>query len=141
MNKTVTIILIVLVVVVVGFVGFLALTVVNSKGCSQIVIDTNELHSGIDIPDVDFINCYFDAQKKIRVSIYKLKLNKFYMDAYIERFKEIDQAKSSRISILEITEQPTADELYQLSGTKWGNDWKYVVEPETGKLWVEIIYH
>lgn len=31
-------------------------------------------------------------------------------------------------------------ELYEVSGTKWNNKWKYVIEKETGKLWVEIIY-
>ena len=129
-----------IILIVGGLFTLLGLTIVNSKGCSQIVIDTNELHSGIDIPDVDFINCYFDEQKEIRVSVYKLKLNEFYLKAYTSKFKSIDPATFSRITQLEISEQPTTNKLYERSGTKWGDKWKYVVEPETGILWVEIIY-
>ena len=143
MNKKVAIILGTIILIVGGLFTFLGLTIINSKGCSQIVIDTNELHSGIDIPDVDFINCYFDAKRKIRVSIYKLKLNDFYLDMYVSNndFKLIHPTAYSRITQLEINEQPTIGELYKVSGIKWGNKWKYVVERETGKLWVEIIYN
>ena len=140
MNKKVAIILVTIILVVAALFTFLGLTVVNSKGCSQIVIDTNELHSGIDIPDVDFINCYFDERKQIRVSIYKLKFNEFYLKTYTSKFKLIDQTTFSGITQLEINEQPISDKLYEATGTKWGDKWKYVVEPETGRLWVEIIY-
>ena len=140
MNRKVAIILGAIILIVGGLFTFLGLTIVNSKGCSQIVIDTNELHSGIDIPDVDFINCYFDEGKKIRVSIYKLKFNEFYLRMYTSKFKLIDQTTFSGISQVEISEQPMSNKLYEASGTKWGNKWKYVAEPETGRLWVEIIY-
>lgn len=140
MNRKVAIILGIIILVVGVLFTFLGLTIVNSKGCSQIVIDTNEIHSGIDIPDVDFINCYFNEQKKTRVSIYKLKLNEFYLAAYTSKFKLVDQRTFSGVTQLEITEQPTTNEVYEITGTKWGDKWKYVVEPKTGLLWVEIIY-
>lgn len=143
MKKKLITILGVIILVVGGLFTFLGLTIVNSKGCSQIVIDTNELHSGIDVPDVDFINCYFDEQKKIRVSIYKLKLNEFYFENYIKTndFKLIAPITYSGITQLEIGEHPTTNKLYEASGIKWGNEWKYVIERETGILWVEIIYN
>jgi hypothetical protein len=140
MNRKIAILFGTIIFIVGGLFAFVGLTIVKSKGCSQIVIDTNELYSGIDIPDAVFINCYFDEQKKIRVSIYKLKLNEFHVDAYIDRFKLIDQANFSGITQLEIGELPKTSKLYEISGNKWGNRWKYVVEPETGILWVEIIY-
>jgi uncharacterized protein YnzC (UPF0291/DUF896 family) len=141
MNRKIAIVLGTIILVVGALFTFLAFTIVNSKGCNQIVIDTNELHSGIDIPDVDFINCYFDEQKQVRISIYKLKLNEFYVNEYINKFKLIDQRTFSGITQIEIKEQPTTNKLYEIRGTKWGNEWKYVVEPETGILWVEIMYH
>ena len=143
MRKKDAIILGTIVLIVGGLFTFLGFTIINSKGCSQIVIDTNELHSGIDIPDVDFINCYSDEKKKIRVSIYKLKLNDFYLDIYINSydFKLIHPTAYSKITELEINEQPTSEKLYKASGIKWDNEWKYVIERETGKLWVEIIYN
>jgi hypothetical protein len=139
MNRT-RVIILGTIIIVGGLFTFLGLTIVNSKGCSQIVIDTNELHSGINIPDVDFINCYFDERNKIRVSIYKLKLNEYYSTNYTRKFKLIDQTAFSGITQLEISEQPMDNKLYEATGTKWGDKWKYVVEPETGRLWVEIIY-
>jgi len=69
-----------------------------------------------------------------------LKLNTFYLDAYISKFKLIDQTTFSGITQLEISEQPSTNKLYEIAGVKWGDKWKYVVEPETGMLWVEIIY-
>lgn len=140
MNWKVATIIGIVIFIVGGLFTFLGFTIVNSKGCRQLVIDTNELHSGIDIPDVDFINCYFDEQKKIRVSIYRLKLNDFYLDAYTSKFNLIDQTAYSGITKLKVSEQPTSNILYERSGKQWGNKWKYVVEPETGRLWVEIIY-
>src|SRR5688500_902499 len=140
MDKTVAIILGTIILIAAGLFTFLGLTVVNSKGCSQIVIETNELHSGIDIPDVDFINCYFDEQKGIRVSIYKLKFNEFYLKMYTRKFRLVDQTTFSGITQVEISEQPMSNKLYEATGTTWGDKWKYVVEPETGRLWVEIIY-
>lgn len=141
MNRKVAVFFGIIILVVGGLFTFLGLTIVNSKGCSQIVIDTNELHSGIDIPDVDFINCYFDEQKQIRVSIYKLKLNEFHLNAYMSKFEPIDQTAFSGITQLKINEQPVSDKLYGATGTQWGDKWKYVVEPETRRLWVEIIYN
>ena len=120
---------------------FIRATITSSQGCSQIVIDTNELHSGIDIPDVDFINCYFDEKNKIRVSIYNLKLDDAQLATYINKFELIDQTTFSGITELDIMEQPETNKLCKISGTQWGNKWKYIVEPSTRILWVEIIYN
>ena len=140
MNRKFAIFLVPIILIFGGLIIFIGLTILNSKGCSQIVIDTNELYSGIDIPDVDFLNCYFDERKKIRVSIYKLRLNEFYLNTYTSNFKLIDKTTFCGITQLEISEQPISLKLYQATGAKWGDKWKYVVEPETGRLWVEIIY-
>ncbi|MEK6479424.1 hypothetical protein WJR50_17910 [Catalinimonas sp. 4WD22] len=132
--------MVVIIVMIGGVFTFLGLTFVNSKGCSQIVIDTNELHSDINIPEVESINCYYDEQKKIRVSVYRLKMKNYYDNAYVDRFRLIDSTSFSGISQLAIAEQPIGKKLKKAKGTEWGNTWKYVVEPETGTLWVEIMY-
>ena len=129
-----------MILIVGGLFAMLGLTIVNSEGCSQLVIDTNELHSGIDLPEVDFINCYFDEARKTRISVYRLKLNQFYLKEYVSKFTLVDPATFSGITQLKIREQPTTSTMYQKSGVTWGDKWKYVVEPETGILWVEIVY-
>ena len=47
----------------------------NSTDCSQLVIDTYELHSGINIPEVEFVNCYYDESSNTRISVYELNSN------------------------------------------------------------------
>lgn len=69
-------------------------------------------------------------------------MNHFYLDQYIKAhdFKLIDSITYSGITQLEISEQPTTNNLYEVKGIQWNDEWKYVLERETGKLWVEIIY-
>lgn len=52
---------------------FIYLSFTNSVDCSQLVIDTYEVHSNINIPEVAFINCYYDEQLNTRISVYELK--------------------------------------------------------------------
>lgn len=51
---------------------FIYMTFSNSIDCSQMVIDTYEVTSGINIPEVDFLNCYYDEDLNTRISVYDL---------------------------------------------------------------------
>lgn len=120
---------------------FIRLLVVNSKDCTQLVIDTYEIHSGIDIPKAESINCYFDGKKNVRLSIYSMK-GLVYLDRYIQKYKFepiVLKALSFPVALSE-NEKPKGEKLYAVSGTKWGNAWRYVLEKESNRLWVEIKY-
>ena len=45
------------------------LTFSNSTDCDQLVIDTYELHSRINIPKVEHVNCYFDEELNTRILV------------------------------------------------------------------------
>src|SRR5688572_12113194 len=116
---------------------FIGLTIINSKDCTQLVIDTSEIHSGIDIPKVSSINCYFDDERNVRLSIYSLK-GLVFLDKYLyeNKFEPVDLKELSFQIALSEQEKPKEDKLYAASGTTWGNEWRYIVEKETNRLWV-----
>jgi hypothetical protein len=121
---------------------FIGLTIINSKDCTQLVIDTSEIHSGIDIPKVSSINCYFDDERNVRLSIYSLK-GLVFLDKYLyeNKFEPVDLKELSLRIALSEQEKPREARLYAASGTTWGNEWRYIVEKETNRLWVEIKYN
>ena len=131
-----------IVVVVLLVIIFLILTICNSKDCSQLVIDTYELHSGIDIPDVHFISCYYDEEKEVRISIYQLKTDiNFYIDRhYFEFIKLSPDSVFQGFGMLHPDELPKNEGLYYIRGERWGRQWQYLVEKETERLWVELSY-
>lgn len=123
-------------------ISFLVLTISNSKDCSQLVIDTYELHSEIDIPNVKYINCYYDEQKDIRISIYQLKID---VNQYINKYNfKLVQFKSNSefigFGMLNPNELPVNDKLYIAKGEKWGRKWQYLIEKETKRIWAELSY-
>ena len=118
---------------------FIYLTISNSKDCDQIVIDTYEIYSRINIPKVDPINCYFDDEANCRISVYKLQT-----DLDLSPFELVDKKDGINSlcgkKMLEKNELPTADNLYLASGKRWGTKWIYLYEKQSDRLWSELIY-
>ena len=135
----------VLVLIVIGLVvGFFVVSVLNSKGCGQLVIDTFEAHSGIDIPSdissIEYINCYYDDTEEVRIAIYRLKIE---LQAYLlgRNFRTVHSATDlgfQGFRMLTTDELPSGETFYFAEGSKWGNAWRYLVEKETGRLWAEL---
>jgi len=115
------------------------LTFSNSTGCSQFVIDTYEMHSGIDIPEVDFVNCYYDESLKTRISVYDL--NSYIDLSDFELFTYSSQAELLHgIGLLEATECPSNSLIYLASGEHWGTKWTYLIDRKSQRLWAELTY-
>lgn len=123
--------------IIVSGLSFFFLTIKNSKDCSQIVIDTYEIHSKIDIPEVDHVNCYFDEKRNTRISIYNLKghINIDGFD-YVHTIK--DELKG--MDLLSIEEKPSNPSIYVASGERFGRSWTYVVDQRANRLWAELNY-
>lgn len=120
-------------------ISLIYLTFSNSTDCSQLVIDTYEIHSGINIPKVKFLNCYYDENSKTRISIYELDSE---MD--LSKF-ELSQLTSETeflhgMSLLDETERPSRKSMYIASGDKWGTKWTYLVDNDVRRLWTELKY-
>jgi hypothetical protein len=118
---------------------FIYLTFSNSIDCSQMVIDTYEIHSGINIPKVDFVNCYYDENANTRISVYdlvgKISMNKFEL-VNASTQTELLQGQF----LLAENEQPKASTLYIASGEKRGTKWTYLVDTSSKRLWAELNY-
>lgn len=130
------------VIMVTCIVGFAALTIKGSKDCDQLVIDTAELYSGIDIPKVDYINCYFNETQNTRVSIYTLR-DLISIDKFISKnqFDGIDIKDLNLLEEVDKNELPVETRLYATSGKSFGNEWQYIVEKESRRLWVVLKYN
>lgn len=117
------------------FVLFMAFK--NSNDCDQLVIDTYELHSDINIPDVQYVNCYFNKELDTRISVYDVEgaidLKKFEL-------VEADEAKLRGINMLGEGERPHNEQIYIASGKRFGTEWTYVYDSDTKRLWAELSY-
>ncbi len=115
------------------------LTFSDLEDCQAMVIDTYEIHSNIDIPAVLPLNCYYDEEIDVRISVYILEgtLN-------LNRFKTMDRYETigllSGRNLLNENEIPKSDKLSVATGDKWGRTWTYVFEAKTRRLWAELKY-
>ncbi|MGB3589969.1 MAG: hypothetical protein WBA23_25705 [Tunicatimonas sp.] len=118
---------------------FIYLTLANSTDCSQRVIDTYEIHSGIDIPEVDFVSCYYDEGLETRISVYQLNsfvdLNKFELSG-----TSSVAGLLQGYNLLGESERPDGTDVYVASGETWGTEWTYVADAKSKRLWTELTY-
>ena len=128
------------VILVIGTpITFIYLSITNSVDCSQMVIDTYEIHSNIDIPSVSFINCYYDEGSDTRISVYDLN-----SAISMRKFKRLDLSKNSDFLagsfLLSKQELPKSTDLYIATGEKRGTKWTYLLDKNTQRLWAELKY-
>ena len=118
---------------------FAYMTFTESRGCDQLVIDTYEIYSGIDIPEVEFVNCYYDEATKRRISVYDLKTR---MD--LSHFDLSNNTLATEylqgLDLLMEMERPAGPNLFLISGEKWGTKWTYVIDAKSQRLWAELNY-
>lgn len=117
---------------------FIYLTFTNSTDCSQLVIDTYELHSGINIPKVEFVNCYFDADLNTRISVYNLKGVVDKANFKLVSFSSVNQLQG--LNLLSTEERPQQADIWLASGKRWGTQWTYAFDDKTNRLWAELNY-
>lgn len=70
------------------FVLFILLSFKNSKNCNQLVIDTYEIVSGIDIPKQTTAECFYVEEERIRLGIYSVSNPQNFIDNY--DFKKLE---------------------------------------------------
>ncbi len=122
------------------FYGFIFLSAKNSRGCNQMVIDSYEVRSGIDIPEVKPVSCYYDAESNMRVSVYELQVP---ARQFISRGKLTANVSSNLLQsshLLGAGELPGEGQLHARTGMKWSDRWQFVVEEETNRLWAEVLF-
>lgn len=106
----------------------------NATECNAYVIDSHELHSGIDIPKVDVINCYYDKQKGVRTTVYLLQ-EPMQTSLFVKNNTPILKGKN----LLQENEKPQ-DKLLSAEGERWGRKWTYIIEPSSNRLWAELSF-
>lgn len=125
---------------VIGFSSFIVLSFVKSLDCSQLVIDTYEMHADINIPDASFINCYFDEDLNLRIAVYDLVES---LD--LSRFSAIPDQPIGKLllgaNLLGAGEVPTTRSvLLYADGEKWGREWTFLYDQQKDRFWAELRY-
>lgn len=132
---------IIIVLIPIWIASFFLLSFIKSKGCNQFVIDSYEIRSGIDIPGVDFFNCYYNEEQNVRLSVWQLKGDaSSYLRTHGRKFIPIHLDDLRFDLPLVESEKPEGEQLYISAGSRWGNTWQYVIEKESGKMWIEMKY-
>jgi len=125
--------------VVLAPVLFIFFTFKNSVDCSQLVIDTYEIHSGINIPEVNSINCQYDAGQNLRISVYDLEQSMDLSKMKLLKGETISSFLNGT-ALLSEAERPGNGNYYWANGEKWGRNWVYLVNIDQNRLWVQIKY-
>ncbi len=127
-------------------VSFSMMTFRNSKDCSQLVIDTYEIASGIDVPKLQEADCHYLEEERIRVGIYLIDTEAVNLQQYIEtnELSPFDQSQEPELwsaGFLQDAHEPLPQEesaLFYAQGSNHRSNWQCVLEKETGRLWFEI---
>lgn len=127
-------------------VSFSMMTFRNSKDCSQLVIDTYELASGINIPKLQEADCHYLKDERIRVGIYVIDTEAVNLQEYIESndldlFDQSQELKLWSAGYLQDAPDllsPEEGALFFAQGSNHRSRWQCVLEKETGRLWFEI---
>jgi len=131
--------IVVLTVLVILFIYF---TIKNSKDCDQLVIDTYEFYSGIDIPKQANAQCYYDPNEQIRVGVYSIKNSNDFISS--NELKKIDNQETKILWSIDLLLENNAavpnstTDLYRVIGKNKKNKWQCLVDKNTGKMWFEI---
>lgn len=107
----------------------------HSTDCRSHVIDSYEVHSKINIPKVEVVNCYYDESVKVRTTLYQLKapINTEKFTVADANFRLIGHD-----GLVE-KEQPKG-ELLIATGISSGKKWTYLFNPEKQLLWAELSF-
>lgn len=125
--------------------AFFGFSLKESKGCGQLVIDSNEVITGLNVPPQLAANCYFDENRPLRVGLYQLENpEKYIRENGFTRMEEIalsDLFWSYELLKSNEEEFPKDEpEWYAVQGVKRGHQWQCLVERTSGKMWMEVLW-
>jgi hypothetical protein len=117
----------------------------ESKGCGQLVIDSNEVITGLNVPPQLDANCYFDEKRQLRVGLYQLENPKKYIrENGFMRMEEValgDLFWSIELLKNNMEEFPESNpDWYALQWVKRGHQWQCIIERTSGRMWMEVLW-
>lgn len=110
-------------------------------------IDSYEVLTGIDIPKLVRINCEYDSERQIKMTVFELEMENFDMDEYLKKYDFHPVDANYQVDFLGtdllITNDsifPPNEQLYIRKGrnTKRKKNYQYLIDIKTGKMWGEI---
>lgn len=126
------------------FVSLSFLTIRNSKDCGQLVIDTYELMSGIDIPKQVNSQCHFIEEANTRVGIYSISNTQEFIERF--EFKEYttkgNQYLWSQDALLKdgAAVPNSTSGLFVKEGQNNRSKWQCLLDENSGHMWFEVAW-
>ena len=144
--KTIIIIGSTIVFILFSIVLFFYLSITYSKDCDQFVIDSYELASGIDIPEISNARCFFNEDTNIRISIYTIDTNQTNLNSFLQQynFVKTDSAientmwSSSFLKMNNVALKDSLKDLYLAGGVDDGSIWQCLLDKKTATMLFEI---
>ena len=136
---------IVVLLVLIFLMAFLGLSFKNSRSCKQLVIDSNEVITGLNMPPQLKANCYFDENRQLRVGLYQLEDPLVYLhDNGFKRIKVLDESELFwSYDLLKFNNEDLSNEehiWYVSRGENRKNKWQCIVERTSGRMWMEVLW-
>jgi len=146
MRKTVFVVMSVLFVLVAAFVILVMFTINRSKDCASFVIDSTEITTGLDIPEVDQYFCFQDKVNDIRVGVYRLDQELVNIDNYIKTYNLCSTSNLAHellwtkdLLIEESAPIPhESGDFYFISGNHEKARWQCLLDRSSARIWFEI---
>lgn len=107
-----------------GFYGFSKI-IYNSCDCERFNIDNIELRTGINIPSIKNVDCIYNEATKTKKSTFMIDTEKVDIKDYILKNKLV---------------KSDAEDFYVKSNDIKSHSYKGILDKNTGKLDIEIIY-
>ncbi|MFK7947682.1 MAG: hypothetical protein AB8G11_08835 [Saprospiraceae bacterium] len=114
----------------------------------EFTIDSYEVLTGMDIPKTTRVDCEYDSERKIKITVFELEMANFNIEEYAAKYDfqlvatdyEVD-FEGMDLLFGDDTEFPPNKQLYIRKGRnkKNGKNYQYLLDIETGKMWGEIV--
>lgn len=127
----------------------LAKLIYVSKGCEQFHIDNTEMHTDIDIPKINEIDCSYGKSQKLKRTYFVIDKTKIKMLRYIA-FSEFKALANSHTFSLTDFFRCNADSIRKLNSRNTlfykeeskdnGEYYKALLDSTTGQVWVNLKY-
>ena len=122
-------------------------SIYRQRDCEWANIDNIEMHAEVDIPDISYCDCRYDARANVKRAFFIIDKTKVDVNRYISDNGFMKHAASSGFTLSGFlkNDQTPADlrglgSLYFKEGRYKEETWKLLLDRQSGKLWVTLNY-
>lgn len=126
-----------------GYVGIRSFTksIYNSHNCEWANIDNIEMRAMVDIPKIESSECQYDSITKTKKVLFvlnnELNIGEYITKNKLQKLSELEKLSSFNLKPEELAN--TENFYFREKTTEW-ESYKIILEPKSGKLWINLKY-